>query len=229
MLRYGHGQLPSSKDLLRFGHERTAQPRNKERTCFVRLWRRTPTPRPAHILLLLRNFHRCLGLFMSRPDGLAQEQIADVLRESSGSAAIGSHPIAASSVLTGCASRSLQLGATPLHRAAGAGQLAAAEVLIRDGKAKVNVRDKHGETPLFLAAASGHQEVGAGREREAGLFDFCFNDFSGSLLRFDSFGFDRSQIHRRHLLLCAPVYFSFPLMRGRFSWTALMRRVGRPD
>jgi ankyrin repeat protein len=54
----------------------------------------------------------------------------------------------------------LQLGATPLHRAAGAGQLAATEMLLTEGKSKINVKDKHGETPMFLAAASGHEEVG---------------------------------------------------------------------
>lgn len=42
-------------------------------------------------------------------------------------------------------------GSTPLHRAASAGKLEAAKLLLEHGKARIDPRDKSGNTPLFVA------------------------------------------------------------------------------
>jgi 26S proteasome non-ATPase regulatory subunit 10 len=42
-------------------------------------------------------------------------------------------------------------GSTPLHRAASAGKLEAARLLLEQGKARIDPRDKSGNTPLFVA------------------------------------------------------------------------------
>ena len=50
-------------------------------------------------------------------------------------------------------------GSTPLHRACSAGRVDAARALVEEGAAKLEVRDRQGQTPLFVAASCGHQSV----------------------------------------------------------------------
>lgn len=50
-----------------------------------------------------------------------------------------------------------EYGATPLHRAAGAGHVATVELLLSSGAA-VEVKDDDGETALLAAAANGHAD-----------------------------------------------------------------------
>ena len=44
-------------------------------------------------------------------------------------------------------------GSTPLHRAASAGKAEAVRTLVEEGRAKLEVADKQGQTPLFVAVS----------------------------------------------------------------------------
>ena len=50
-------------------------------------------------------------------------------------------------------------GSTPLHRACSAGKVGAARALVEEGGAKLEMRDRQGQTPLLVAASCGHQSV----------------------------------------------------------------------
>ena len=50
-------------------------------------------------------------------------------------------------------------GSAPLHRACSAGRVDAARALVEEGGAKLEVRDRQGQTPLLVAASCGHQSV----------------------------------------------------------------------
>ena len=50
-------------------------------------------------------------------------------------------------------------GSTPLHRACSAGKVDAARALVEEGGAKLELRDRQGQTPLLVAASCGHQSV----------------------------------------------------------------------